>query len=1257
MTSKIYASQLSLLDETQFEEWLCVFIEERFKCPMPPQRNGGRGFSQHGVDVYARLPDCQMLGVQAKAYVKTALTPRLLELEIKAAHQFKPDLDQYVVCTLNPRNPKLQECARSTTIHGKHAVSVLALEDLAEQTASHCPNARTDLFRRTLDPADLAAIQQAFGDLFQNTAGFISVTAMPPLPDEVIAVLDSQLRAVDDWIDAGQPTRALEELGKYQGNIDHSVRRRLEIRAYLASEKTSDAITIATAEMRESVASATVLAYGAQAAELSGDAKLADEFLEAAAKRANDADKPEVVACYLRVHARRDGSDFKSLEDHARAMLSNLTSVALALADSAFILGDLDAANNWYECAEANRPVWPIGAAINSIGARIWQLIHASFYDGESVKVRLKELISRLSELATKAQSRDVAMFRIVALTNLGHAYRVAEDFSEAAVSWDEVLAGRDIDESLWMHRCLLCANAGVSLPSESLIKRWAVTPISRLVLASACIFTGESSRAKKLVESVLADPNATEKDRAIATIEGIRLESSGRDEDVTASHVESMLNLFDEGNRSAALLGWLCSHARVTSPGQLQRHHDALLVLVESVQVDDLQCVFFTDDLIRYGLLDVAMKWQRAVETSALDNDGNVKSVNAARTLLRLYVGGFNYAAARDLITRVLKASPKNPGVILSCAGAYEEMGDRLWAYELIKQAILSGVTDSKILSTWAELAVVVGRRREAKMILIGVDPSIANATDFARVIRARALLGVSGDDQRLLSKGALITPETAGHVFSAGMLHRTQRQPRVAFGHIVQLRVQSGDDVTFDKRVLLTELEDMGITGVDVLRLKDYPWIAELLGARSGEKRSLQSGPFQGQVACIVEIFEADRWSVLQALELTQRLPSTTTGIRAVSGDAEEVRRAITETLKNNQVSQQLALQTASRGAACIALAAAALHVSPVALLHKSEHWRPPGHSGLPQDIDADDANLLSGQRLVLDPVSVLLLVELGVEQLIANMAQKPAMTHQAAQQLFDWWYVHGRTRRGSPGFVTLDKDEQMAVVIQSAPDRKKKLKYWQRVRDIVTQHIELMDPAKLEKESELRMVSVLAPSMLSGMALARENGWIYVTEEPLLRAVAGMVVGAPVASLHRLIIVAAQKRWTTISDAVLALTKMMRMGWRWVSFPVSMIRAAYALPENQRWPTFRTLISRFRDADPAVAVPTLFKLLADVDLGKYPNLNSRHARELIADALPKTMVPQLRRAWAAEFGRLHPFRIHRTSQKLVWNWANAK
>lgn len=250
------------------------------------------------------------------------------------------------------------------------------------------------------------------------------------------------------------------------------------------------------------------------------------------------------------------------------------------------------------------------------------------------------------------------------------------------------------------------------------------------------------------------------------------------------------------------------------------------------------------------------------------------------------------------------------------------------------------------------------------------------------------------------------------------------------------------------FDERIAITDSVQFTLPGVKVLDANTYLWINELLDARVGDSRVLTTNPFEHCTATILDVVEADRWSVIQARDTVQLLPADASGVRAVTGDVTTLLESVRQQAKMNQDIFQGVLQTATQRSASIALTAAALRVTPRTLFQKSKDWAPPGPSGSADEIAEDDRALAHGDRLVLDPITVLLLVELGAEVLISRMGQKPVITPQGAQQLFDWWYAFERPRQGNAGTMSVSDTGKLVYMEQNAAYRLEVRSYWKPV-----------------------------------------------------------------------------------------------------------------------------------------------------------------------------------------------------------------
>lgn len=1242
MSTALCITHLKSLDDNAFEEWLCLYFQVAYNLPSPPQRNGRSGQAQAGVDLMFCNAAGEWFGVQAKAYTRVNLTPARLDKEVASAHGFVPPLSHYIVCTLNDRDAGLQTHARGMTIHGKAKVSVLALQDLAEE-ASRQPRLIEDLVSR-VDSGYLDAMRQYLQS--SPTPALSEATSDPGV------IHDEALRAVGAWTEAGNPRRAIEELATYAGAADPTERLLVEVRARFALRELDTVIRVTRDDASKAQPSALLLGVGAQAAALLCDWGNADAWLAQALAIASVQEKPQVVGAYLRVRAQQSGSSFAALEQFATSTLGDALPVALALADSAFQLGDLDSALRWYERARGRQANWPLGAHANELGARIWKLISAHGA-GDTVDIQLRDCASQLESML-KDPSVQAASIRQPLLINLGHARRVLGDSGAAATAWDEALELADTPPALWVHRCVLSAADGIRLPSEHLIERWATTHTARLVLASACTTLGHAERAAAIVDTVLADDVALPNDRILAHIEHIRLAcaSGGR---VTPDQLESMLAMVDLEQPSLPLFAWLAENFRAATAEQANRVRDALTALTARMPLDASQRVALAEDLFRSKLDEVAITWLPDIEREVWAGRARVTQRNGALVLLRMYAWIFRFDDARHLVNQLSMQFGHDASVILHCAHALHCAGDRLGAYELLAAAIQRGVHDGEVIGSWALLAVMLKRRRDANRLLRRLHLTPRHPREYAQYLQTRALLGLHGGAGLELTSASRVTPDNAGTVFGTGVLYGASKPARVTYGCVVRLRIMHGTVVSFDDDALLLDKAVESPPGVVAFNKAAYPWVSELIGAQVGETRILTKEPFAGHSAAIVNVTEADQWSIMQATQLIRLLPPVNTGVETISGDIEELRRQLSQQVNGNRRAREATLSSASERGIAISVIVSALHSSPRALLRACPPWHPTGHPGSTNEINADNRSLIECGRLVLDPVALLLMVDVGADSLLAALPVKPIMTPQAAWQLFDWWYERERHRRGTVAHAVTSDDGRLVLVPVTTEQRRATQTFWRRVLNAVTQQVELLQPPTLA-DSELReCVRALGAPIVSGMALAAEQGWAYVTEESMLRAVAAHIARTKVGSVHRLLVVGAARGWWPPERALTYLTTLMRHGWSWISFPVSMLDIALRLPATERGAPVELLLRQMKRADPALSITSLFVLLRDLDQGVYRGVGVDRLRKLIGSCLPSGIPRRQRLVFSQAFARLCTGHIHRASRRCIERWAN--
>jgi len=1244
MTTALCAIHLSSLDDNAFEEWLRVYMQEVYELPVPPQRNGRSGQGQAGVDLMFRNAQGEWVGVQAKAYRRKRLTATSLNAEVAAAHEFEPSLTHYVVCTLNDRDAALQAQAHQASINGHANVTVLALQDLAEEASRRQPLMR-DLLRRA-SPDYLDAMRHL---LEPSPAPALAIASPDPNLIE-----DPTLRAIGAWTDAGNPRRALAELASYKGSAGRGQCMIVEVRARFSLGELDAVAQVARNEASQGAPNPVLLAHGAHAAALMGDQASADAWLTQAMAVASPKERPQVVGSYLRVHAQRDDDEFEALERFATAALGDVSSVAIALADTAFQLGDLDAANHWYERARERDANLPLGARGNALGARIWKLIRSKDA-GTSVDAALGECVAQLVSILVDPTLHANGL-RQPLLVNLGHARRTLGDFQGAAAAWDEALALRGATESLWMHRCVLSAMEGIPLPSDELVALFAISHTASLVLAGACTMLGHTERAAMLIEAVLADNEVSEDDRVRAHIERIRLESAGQDDRVTPAHVATMLSLVDHANPSLLLFVWLIGNFQAAGAEQGDTVRTVVRDLASRLPIDSTQRAALMEDLLRAQLDDTAFTWLPDIERAAWPNRGDVTQLGGALALLRIYTRTFRFDDARSLVSQLIGQFPLDATVVLHCARALHSAGDRLGAYGILTGAIHRGIQDGNVIGSWARLAVMLKRRREAHRLLGELHFAPRNPKEYAKLLQARALLGIHSDEGLSVTLATQVTPDNAGAVFASGLMHRSAKPSRVAYGRIVHVRIAQGETVRMDEQILVQPEPSDGVPGVRTLAASSFPWVAELLGAGVGETRTLTSPPFVSCIATIVDVIGSDRWSVIQAAQMVHLLPPATTGVETVAAeDLDGLRERLSQRVNAQRLAGENALKLASANGAAISIVAKASNGNPRGLLRESPPWRPTGYPGSAEDTVAADEALTKAERVVLDPITLLLMIDIGAEPLLGSLPKKAVMTPQAAWQLFDWWYELERHHRGTAGHAATTSNGDLVIVPVTAGQRRSVRAFWQRVWNTIGQHIELIEPPPLTNPDLQKCIPLTGRPVVSGMALAAAEGWAYVTEEGMLAAVAKHIANTKVGSLHRLFAIGAAHSWWRPSQAVGHMATLIRHGWSWVSFPVSMVRTALHLPPPQRQKTVELLLRQIKKAEPAVAIRTLFDLLRDVDKNVYPDVDPSWLRKLAIECLPSSLSRETRPQLVQSFALRHPGRIHRASRRCLERWAN--
>jgi len=1238
MATRKFETLLKMLDETQLEQWVLAYVNNTFQTDQPAQRNGRKGQRQNGVDVHAVVRDIGHVGYQSKAYVSTELTAAAFDKELAAAETFVPPLQRYTVVTLNPRDSALQEHARQATLHGKYSVSILALEDLADIATEH------DSLRKLLFDMAFSA-----GDVEHLLSSY--VVDATSLPIRVLSVepdggLPSELRTADEWINAGMPRRALEVLATFTGSISQSSRCRLECRAYFSLEDYACVVRLVEAERARQDADAGVLGLGAQAAENLADVALADELLTLALARANECNRPDVVAAYLRVHSEREGAKLPVLESFAATALGEPERVATALGDAAANLGDRRRALHWYKIARERKPNRALGVELNEACSAVV----VALGDLEAgTTTDLASPVRTLEGLAERTKKCEASAYAFVAFNTLGFAYRALGRHLDAADAWDRALAATEANLGIWVRRCVHSVNERIPAPDAELIEKHATSHLAGLVLATVLIVTGRVEDARPWIQRVLDDAAATDEEREIAHVEQMRLlKASGEYE--TTQVLDETFGLLTQRPQSVPLLSWAIVHSREANESQRAQLRAAVAALPLS-ELTDEQVLGLATELTERELDDLAAAWLPRIEGLAFDDQGEVRNREAAELTADLYLRSLRFDEAIGIRERLLRMRPQDSVAVQLYARALYESGDREGAYRALQQAIQGGVTSSRVFMNWAMLALALGHRREAHRLLKQTSvPLTTSPADYTRMMQARALLGVKGHHDEVLAglRNGFITPDNAAAVFGVGLRRRVQRNPVVGYGTIVQLQIADA----FQGTVCIVEKPAPPLPGIQTFDAPTHPWVANLLGGQAGDTIELSHGVFEGKQATIVWVKEPADWLLQQAHELIAISSPERTGVKSIRGEITEQLEATKEQLKQRREAVTDTMERASAVRMPIASLAERFEASAREFLQAGAGWKPTAHSGTTEAIAQDDATLREHVGLVFDPVSVLLLVAIGAESLVAALPKRPGITKHAAWQLFDWYAIEREGRRAS-AHLQLADDGRLIWTDYKARQRALLLKHWRTVNRLVRESFEIVEaPALTAPTGARQLVDVLGVPLVSGLVAANKLGWALISEEELVRG-AAQLFDARSASLHRLIAYAESQRWISRTRATLWLAALIRMGWTWVTFPTWMLDHALRLDDAKRWSTAEAFLGRLRTAEPDPSLQVLIQVLTTADSNGYRTLDLVRLRSAIFDALPR-IEPQSRAAIAQRYAGANASRKHQATRKMLLRWA---
>lgn len=1240
MTPDYLATLLSALTADQFERWLCEYANCVYDLPTPAARIGRGGQSQKGVDVDAFTRDGERIGIQAKRYRSAKLTKAGIEAELAAAHAYEPALDRYIIATTNPRDAALQEHARKLAIHGKPHVEVVALENLAE-TAANYTQLKRILLACVVSSADL---QLLVSELSQMLPGPASTADDPRGRRE----LPENLRKIDDWINAGYPQRALDELDTQAPQGLSSDARRLRCRAYFTLGRYQDVVLLTQEELVCERPDARVLAIGAQAANELGKTERSDDWLRLAMTLTSDSHRSAVVAADIRVRGDRDAASFERIEEFARKTGVDLDSVASALADCAAKLGEIDQALQWYEVAKASTPQLPVGVELNMLCTRARKAIAQAIAGRASTSDHLDVIASEIDAMAREIATLEIQEYRRILWNMAGAVYWVADRHVEAARSWEHLLSVDPLDRDVWIRRCLLTLNAGVpifEMPAERLAM---LDSLSRIVYGSALRTAGRVDEARHLVEQELSTGKLNLQEQSAAQSELFRIRQAVAD-DISFSEA---LEHVDGYGHTVAMALWSINNLDLATSDEVHLLRQKLLTWSDA-DLEPAQKVALVASLIRHDMGDVALIWLADLEKFAFDSFGNVVDADIADLVCNLYETLLCFDDAIRLRTYFAETQPSSATATLALARVQYIAGRRVESYNTLEQALRREISSHRVLLNFVILARQLGRLRQARRFVrtLSFGPG-ATATEHQCLVQAQHLLGLRGGPERIegVRKGFL-TPGNAAPIFGAGLRRRRPGNRPVGYGSVVQIDLPG----VFRGEALLSEQAGAPVPWVDTLDPANHPWVADLLGHGTGDSVVISSGAHKGKCVSIEAVRDVDDWIFRRAHTLVQQSEPSVTGVQAFEGTIAQQIDVMKKQLVVRRDSTRQVLRNATEHRVPIAKLAAHFDTTPRDFFASQETWIPSSHPGTQEAIEADEMTLQQVRDWIFDPVTVLLMVTIGAEELASALPHQPTLTRQAAWQLFDW-YMQEREGLRATAHLQLAEDGRLAYYELGAARRAATLKFWRRVQRVVANNFELVDATCLNPAPELASaVDLLGTPTVSGMSHAKSADRALISEEVFIRDCAQLLFPrTAVASLHQLICHACAEQWISRTKATRWLAALINLGWTWIGFPGWMLAHAITLEKQPKGSIANAFMTRLRTAEPGPALGLLINVLRNLDFGAYRHTDSNRLRAALGSALP--MIDRKdRQAVAESYRSLSGSRAERATRRMLREWAD--
>lgn len=1182
-------------NQEDLEDITSRLLPKVFGSHRPAQRYGRSGQAQSGIDVLVQLPDQSWVAAQCKAYEKAKLKPALLDQDLLAAHAVVPPLAQFVVVTSASRDTALLDWARSALLHGRPNVQIWCWEDLVELLDQY--DLLGTYIARTLGPWLMPAI---------SAAGLI-VTNQPSLDGGPSVRSDDypEVRELQRLLASGRASAVIERL-EHDQELDEP--RAFELaRAYL-QQRDNDKARICLAALTSVRATALASLVHARL----GDVGASGAFIKRARSRADDSELPYVIAMDLlrRLAIDELAVDWDELNESVPTSVRHHPTVLGALADVASALNRYDDAIALYQAAESasdsSNTLRRVALLTNRLARSLSALPRAEF------AVRDPEARNELEEIFIRLKAEDRVDLDVRARVSVQHGLHLAAlalNDLEASLKHIEVALGLDSSNALlWIRWALAMLVSDVDVDPVRLASAPA-DPMLDMLLSQVEVRRGDRERALARIERALGCPELPPP--LEARLQAHRIVLASPEGSIGPAEAEQLFSL--QGTLKTPAPAIICMTEVVNAPG-MNAVAERFLDWIEADPLEGLE------DEEKLGVV------------AALVQGGHSRRLAQFLPLLRELVslpnGGIDYAVApllisvladncrlseaADVAERFAKTGSAH-GMFLR-AQLLVKIGEPSRAIDELLENVAVTRGSPSLLRLIAVIARLCGRLREVqRAVRQWTLPLPRSAADHEALHTALALLR----DRRRAGLAADTLRESGGFenvaatLFSLGLRSPLAAPQRVCADALVTVKFPEGPPLDYWTGPSSSPLPDTVFV----------PWMSPVLGHAVGDVVQLYEGPFAGQRATILSTRRPDQ--IL--LERAAGAAAAVGDLRRFEGDTNELVARITAALHEQREADAQRFSAAS-SVGLPAFIMSKLSGRPArAFLRADGAWIPRSAMGLSSEIERERVALRRASRWIIDPATVCLIVECGLEHMFVSEALRPWISRHTRQVLIQWQLEEHERKRGQRGSFHLRPSGKLLVVEASAIDRRAGASFWRRVWSFVRGVCEESPVPTDDSLGALASWSeVLDVGAISSVAIAKEHRVAVLSDELVVRTAAAEF-GVDGLALRGAVVHARIQQRISADCAVQAFTALARTGREFLSLPFALLRhSVLRMPPNLRSPCTEALLSTVKNADPVGTWPSLLGTLAANHRGRKSDrrigMNEKRLLRLILRHAPQ-------------------------------------